>query len=90
MSSSRTNIICADGKMFELKAPISASSHGLSDEVVQLIQHAEDCLQRCKRVESCITQLHHETGGDSLFPIIVSRRPWNVGSLKDKNVMEGR
>ena len=90
ISANKTHIICTDGKMFELKAPLSAANHSLSTEAVQLMEHAKECSQRCKKLETCVTQLQHESETDSLFPIIVSRRPSNASSLKEKTANEAR
>lgn len=90
ISTLRTQIICVDGKMFELNASSSATKHGLTDQAVRLMEHAKECLQRCKKLEACVTQLENETDNDTLFPIIVSRRPSSISSLKEKNVNETR
>ena len=76
--------------MFELKASQCANDSGLTDEAVRLVEHARECLQRCKRLETCVSQLQHEAENDSLFPIIVSRRPPSVGSHKEKSVNGAR
>lgn len=76
ISSTRIQVICSDGKSFETKAAVTTSSSGFSAEAVQLLEHAKECLQRCKTLETCVSQ--HESNSESLFPIIVSRRPSNA------------
>ncbi|XP_065059141.1 serine/threonine-protein kinase PLK4-like isoform X2 [Rhopilema esculentum] len=88
ISAAKKRIICSDGKSYELK--LTEDTYNLSSDANQLLTHAQLCLEHCKKLESCFTQLQHEIPQNSLFPVTVSRRPANIHCPKEKSPSQSR
>ena len=88
ISAAKKRIICSDGKSYELK--LTEDTYNLSSDANQLLGHAQLCLEHCKKLECCFTQLQHEIPQNSLFPVTVSRRPANIHCPKDKSPSQSR
>eukprot|EP00794_Sanderia_malayensis_P006890 gene6890-7668_t len=69
-SSSKSRVISSSGKSYEIA---SLKDQSVPHQLHHMLQHAKECLERCKQLEDCIDSLPCDK--QALFPLTVSRRP---------------